>query len=72
VVSKLSNEYHGRITVAKLDVRYNPQKTKEYNVDRVPTSFFFKDGKPAQRLSGYLSYENLQDYADGIISGEKP
>jgi len=71
VVSKLSNEYVGRLTVAHIDVRTNTEKAKEYGVDGVPMSFFFVDGSPVKVIRGSRSYEAMKAETDGVLESPK-
>ena len=56
--------------MTKIDVRYNPQKAKEYGVEKTPTSFFFKEGKPVKKMAGYVKYDDLKSAADGVLIEE--
>ena len=45
LVSKLAEEYDGKLVVGKCDVEQNEDITMEYAVRNIPTLLFFKDGK---------------------------
>ena len=44
LVSKLAEEYDGKLVVGKCDVEQNEDITMEYAVRNIPTLLFFKDG----------------------------
>jgi thioredoxin 1 len=71
-VSKLSNEYEGRLTVGHIDVRDNPQTTNEYGVKITPTTLFFRAGQPVKTLPGYMKYEDLKAQTDGVLAEPAP
>jgi thioredoxin 1 len=59
VVTQLSQEWHGKVKVVKLDVDDNSQLAMQYGVMGVPTLILFVDGKPVQRLTGYQPKERI-------------
>ena len=59
VVEEIAKQYQGKLTVAKLDVDENSNTAIEYQVQSIPTLILFKDGKPAQRIVGYMNKERL-------------
>ena len=59
VVEELAKTYAGKLTVAKLDVDENGEIAVQYQVQSIPTLILFKDGKPAQRVVGYMNKERL-------------
>jgi len=59
VVEELAKQYEGKLSVAKLDVDANGNTAIEYQVQSIPTLILFKDGKPAQRIVGYMNRDRL-------------
>jgi thioredoxin 1 len=51
-VDALATEYHGRATVAKLNVDENPSVPGRFMIRGIPTLLLFKDGKLAETLVG--------------------
>ena len=68
VIDELSDEYAGRLTVAKLDVDVNPQTAAIYGVMGIPTLVVFCDGSPVQRIVGYASKAELGGVLDGALT----
>ena len=60
VLEEMAAEYDGRLKIAKVDVDHNSQSVSRYGVRSIPTLILFKDGRPADRLVGALSAEQLR------------
>jgi thioredoxin 1 len=52
VVEQLSDEYEGRLKVAKLDVDTNQQTAMRFGVRSIPSVLFFKGGKHVDTVVG--------------------
>ena len=59
IVKQLAEEWQGQVKVVKLDVDDNPDLAIQYQVMGVPTLILFKDGRPAERVSGFQPKERL-------------
>lgn len=59
VLEQIASEYEGKIQVAKLDVDHNPQTAMAYGVMSIPTLILFKNGKPVERIIGFMPKERL-------------
>jgi thioredoxin 1 len=59
VVEELAKDYRDQLSVRKLDVDENINVAAQYQVQSIPTLILFKDGKPAQRIVGYMPKERL-------------
>jgi len=59
VVEKLTVEWGGAVRVGKLDIDENIEMTETYGVMGVPTLILFRNGKPAERLMGYMPRERI-------------
>lgn len=54
VVRELAADWSGKAKVVKLDIDNNVNIAMRYQVMGVPTLMLFVDGKPKERLTGYL------------------
>lgn len=61
ILEEVAAEYDGQLRVARLDVDNNPATTAKYGIMSIPTLLVFKDGKPVDRLVGYMPKERLMD-----------
>lgn len=53
VIDEIAIEYHGRITVGKLDVDSATSIAMRYGIMSIPTLGYFQDGKLVDRMVGY-------------------
>ena len=59
ILNELAGEYAGKLKITKLDVDHNPATAMAYGVMSIPTLILFKDGKPVQRIVGYMPKDRL-------------
>lgn len=59
ILNELASEYAGKLKITKLDVDHNPATAMAYGVMSIPTLILFKDGKPVQRIVGYMPKDRL-------------
>src|SRR4029077_7833397 len=59
VLEKLAEEYADTLKIAKLDVDSNPKTAEKFEVLSIPTMILFKDGKPVERMVGYVPRQRL-------------
>lgn len=59
ILQELAAEYDGKLKITKLDVDANPLTAMAYGVMSIPTLILFRDGKPVERIVGYLPKERL-------------
>jgi len=68
ILEKLSEEYFGKITIAKLDIDQNPVTASKYKVMSIPTMIIFKDGEPISHIVGLRPPEELKQGLDAAIA----
>jgi thioredoxin 1 len=59
IIEKLNFEWAGAVKVGHLDIDHNVATTMQYGVMSVPTLILFKDGRPVERLVGYMPRERI-------------
>jgi thioredoxin 1 len=59
ILDQIAVENTGKITIAKLDVDSNQGTAQKFGVMSIPTLIRFKDGKPVERMVGYMPKERL-------------
>jgi len=67
VIEDLAPRYQKKVLIAKLDIDKSPGITSRYRVTSVPTLILFKDGEEVDRISGFVSEEELSSYLDQKI-----
>ena len=68
IVEDLSNEYNGKVKVAKLDVDSNPQTATNYGIRGIPTLLMFKDGSAVDQIVGAVPKTQIAERLDKIIT----
>jgi thioredoxin 1 len=59
IVEELAHEWQGKIKVLALDIDSNIQTTMQMGVMSVPTLILFINGKPIERIIGYLPKKRI-------------
>lgn len=67
LVSKLAEEYDGKLVVGKCDVEQNEDITMEYAVRNIPTLLFFKDGKLVNKHVGAPNESKMRALFDKLL-----
>ncbi len=67
IIDDLAAEYQGHVLFAKLNTDENPKTPPEYEVERLPTMVFFKNGRPVDRLVGLTSKEQIAAVLDSLL-----
>ena len=58
-LEELSNEYNGKLTVAKVDIDENPMTPSKFMVRGIPTLLLFKDGDLKETIVGLETKDRL-------------
>jgi thioredoxin 1 len=61
ILEELTDEYAGKLTIAKLDVDQNQQTAQKYHVMSIPTMIVFKSGQPVKNIVGFKPKEKLKE-----------
>jgi thioredoxin 1 len=64
IVEELAGEYHGKVTIGKMDVDRNNATPMRYKVTGIPTLLVFKGGQVVEQLVGYRSKDDIQKALD--------
>lgn len=67
VLEDVSQEYHGRLTIAKLNVDENAATPPKYGIRGIPTLMLFKNGSVAATKVGALSKAQLTAFLDANL-----
>jgi thioredoxin 1 len=58
-VDQLATDYHGRITVAKVNIDENPMTPNKFFIRGIPTLLLFKDGSLKETIVGLANKDDL-------------
>lgn len=67
ILDELSEEYSGRLKIAKLNIDENPQTPPKYGIRGIPTLMLFKGGNVEATKVGALSKSQLTAFLDGHL-----
>jgi thioredoxin 1 len=67
IIDKISSEYHGKITVGKLDADASSEIVSELGIRNIPTVLLYKDGEIIERKTGMVVESKLKEMIDGHI-----
>jgi thioredoxin 1 len=67
ILEELTQDYAGKLTIAKLDVDQNQQTAQKYHVMSIPTMIVFKNGQPVANLVGFKPKDQLKKELDAAL-----
>ena len=68
ILDEISDEYQGKLTVAKLNIDQNPGTAPKYGIRGIPTLLLFKNGEVAATKVGALSKGQLKEFLDANLA----
>ena len=72
VLRLLTEDYRGRVRFGSVDVLAHGAAAERFEVIALPTLIAFVDGRPARRIAGARSREQLRAELDRILAGSNP
>jgi len=69
-VDEVATQYNGKLKVAKMDVDRNPSTPGRYGIRGIPALLFFKGGKVADQIVGYVPKDVIEKSIGRIIDAE--
>lgn len=66
-LEELSDEYAGKVKIAKVNVDENPNAPSQLGVRGIPALFIFKDGQVIANKSGAAPKAALADWINGSV-----
>ena len=67
ILDQISEEYAGRVTVAKLNVDENPKTPMRFNVRGIPTLILFKGGQAEGQKIGAVRKADVAAFLDSNL-----
>ncbi|MBU1131555.1 thioredoxin [Patescibacteria group bacterium] len=67
IIEDLEKEYQGKVKIVKMDIDQASQIAGSYQIMSIPTIILFKNGEPAERLSGLQQKNILKEKLDKLI-----
>tara|TARA_R100000008_G_C3581801_1_gene169047 strand:- start:78 stop:398 length:321 start_codon:yes stop_codon:yes gene_type:complete len=66
-LEKISQEYSGKLLVAKVDIDANPDLAQKFNVRSIPTLLLMKDGAPIEMMVGAVSQDTIENKIKQLV-----
>ncbi len=67
ILEDLSNEYDGKVTIAKVNTDENQRWMMKFGITGIPTMIMFKGGKEVGRVIGARPKNDLKKQFDGLL-----
>lgn len=67
-VETISQEYNGKVRVAKLNVDENPNTAAKYNIKGIPTLLLFKKGVIKEQIVGVTPKESISKMLENHVT----
>lgn len=67
-VEGIAASYAGKMKVAKVNVDQNGATPSRYGIRGIPALLFFKDGKVADQIVGYVPQEVIEEKVKRLVS----
>jgi thioredoxin 1 len=67
VVDTIAANYAGKLKVAKVNVDQNGATPSRYGIRGIPALLFFKDGKVADQIVGFVPQDQIEEKVKRLI-----
>jgi len=67
IVEILAATYAGKLKVAKVDVDHNSAAPSRFGIRGIPALLFFKDGKVADQVVGFVPQETIDEKIQKLL-----
>ncbi len=68
IVDSVAASYAGKLKVAKVNVDENGATPNRYGIRGIPTLLFFKDGKIADQVVGYVPQNVIEEKVQRLLA----
>ena len=66
-VDEVASQFSGKLKVVKMNVDNNRSTPSRYGIRGIPALLFFKDGKVAEQITGFVPKETIEKTANKVI-----
>ncbi len=66
-IEKISQDFSGKLLVAKVDIDTNPDLSEKYNIRSIPSLLFMNKGAPIEMIVGAVTREMLIDRINQLV-----
>lgn len=68
IVEEIAGKYAGKLKVAKVNVDQNSATPSRFGIRGIPALLFFKDGKVADQIVGFVPQETIEEKVAKVIA----
>jgi len=68
IVDGVASTYAGKLKVAKVNVDQNVSTPSRYNIRGIPALLFFKGGKVADQIVGYVPQDVIEEKIKNLLA----
>ena len=68
LVDQISSDYHGQLSVGKLDADGSRDLITELNVRNIPTLLLYKNGEIVERNTGMVTKEKIEELVNNHLN----
>ena len=68
IVDSVATAYSGKLKVAKVNVDQNGATPSRYGIRGIPALLFFKDGKVADQIVGYVPQNVIEEKVQKLLA----
>ncbi len=66
----VSKAFEGRALFTRVNVENQPELTRQWNIEGIPTLLFLKGGKELHRIKGIMMRDKLRRQIEGVLLAE--
>jgi len=67
LLSEIGPDYAGKVNIFKINVNNNPETTRMYQIQSVPTLVFFKNHRLVDKIVGLIPIMPLKEKIDNLL-----
>ncbi len=67
ILEKVAEQFKDQLILHKIDVDQFPITSQKYNIEKIPTIFLFKNGKPVGNFSGLVPEDTIKNWIENAI-----
>lgn len=69
IIEELSEEYHGRLMIAKVNTETSPKLSAQFKIKSIPTLLMLYKGGLMERFQGLIPKPNLEEILEEYLEG---
>jgi len=71
ILEKVAKHFKDKLVLWKINVDDFPATSQKFGIDKIPSVFMFKNGKPTNNFVGLIPENSIKDWIENIIKETK-